>query len=244
MNRKFFIGVAIVGLVAVVGLAASAFAFAAYADSAPLVPRPASAQLASADVTAPVQRLNAALLVIMKSGQHSPFQQRYEALAPVVEQTFDLPAVLQLSIGPRWASLSADEQARLITAFRHYTVANYVTNFDSFSGQSLQVSPDVRSLANGDRIVQTTLAAPGESGHTLSYVMRQTPSGWKAVDVLADGAISQVAVQRSDFRTVLTSGGGAGLVTTLERKIADLSGVVIRHKANDGPGAPRSAAGR
>ena len=202
--------------------------------------------MASADVTAPVELFFRMLRgsATMKSGQHSPFQQRYEALAPVVEQTFDLPAVLQLSIGPRWASLSADEQARLITAFRHYTVANYVTNFDSFSGQSLQVSPDVRSLANGDRIVQTTLAAPGKSGHTLSYVMRQTPSGWKAVDVLADGAISQVAVQRSDFRTVLTSGGGAGLVTTLERKIADLSGVVIRHKANDGPGAPRSAAGR
>jgi phospholipid transport system substrate-binding protein len=194
------------------------------AAAAPFVPRAARAELASVDVAAPVQRLNAALLVIMKSGQRSPFQQRYEALAPVVEQTFDLPAVLQLSVGPRWVSLSADEQARLRTAFRRYTVANYVANFDSFSGQSLQVSPDIRSLANGDRIVQTTIAAPGEAGHTLSYVMRQTPSGWKAVDVLADGSISRVAVQRSDFRTVLTSGGGAGLVTTLERKIADLSG--------------------
>jgi phospholipid transport system substrate-binding protein len=194
------------------------------AAAAPLPPRAATAELASVDVTAPVQRLNAALLVIMKSGQRSPFQQRYQSLAPVVEQTFDLPAVLQLSVGPRWASLSADEQARLRTAFRRYTVANYVANFDSFSGQSLQVSPDIRSLANGDRIVQTTIAAPGEAGHTLSYVMRQTSSGWKAVDVLADGSISRVAMQRSDFRTVLTSGGGAGLVTTLERKIADLSG--------------------
>ena len=54
--------------------------------------------------------------------------------------------------------------------------------------------------------------------------MRQTPSGWKAVDVLADGAISRVAVQRSDFRTVLAGGGGAALVAKLERKVADLSG--------------------
>ena len=75
MNKKLFI------VVATVGLAASAFASTAYADSAPFVPRAASAQLASADVTAPVQRLNAALLAIMKSGQGSRFQQRYEALA-------------------------------------------------------------------------------------------------------------------------------------------------------------------
>jgi phospholipid transport system substrate-binding protein len=194
------------------------------AAAAPLLTRTAQAQPAGTDAAGPVQRLNAALLAIMKSGQRSPFQQRYEALAPVVEQTFDLAAVLELSVGPRWASLSAEEQARLMTAFRRYTVANYVANFDSFSGQSLEISPQIRSLANGDRVVQTTIAAPGEPGHTLSYVMRQTPSGWKAVDVLADGAISRVAVQRSDFRTVLTSGGGAALVAKLERKAADLSG--------------------
>jgi phospholipid transport system substrate-binding protein len=194
------------------------------AVAAALLPRPAAAQLAGADAAAPVQRLTAALLAIMKSGQRTSFQQRFEMLVPVVEQTFDLQAVLTLSVGPRWASLSADEQARLMTAFRRYTVANYVANFDAFSGQSFVVSPDARSLANGDRIVQTTIGSPGEAGHTLGYVMRQTPSGWKAVDVLADGAISRVAVHRSDFRNVLASGGGAALVTTLERKASDLSG--------------------
>jgi phospholipid transport system substrate-binding protein len=185
--------------------------------------RMAAAQSADAEVTAPVQRLNAALLSIMKAGQKVPFQQRYDTLAPVVEQTFDLPAILQLSVGPRWASLSADEQARLMAAFRRYTIATYVANFDSFAGQSLQVSPDIRSLPSGDRLVQTTIASPGRSGHTLGYAMRQTAAGWRAVDVLADGTISRVAVQRSDFRSVLSSGGGAALVATLERKIADLS---------------------
>jgi phospholipid transport system substrate-binding protein len=55
-------------------------------------------------------------------------------------------------------------------------------------------------------------------------VMLQTPAGWKAVDVLADGAISRVAVQRSDFRGLLANGGVAALVLSLERKVADLSG--------------------
>ena len=45
-----------------------------------------------------------------------------------------------------------------------------------------------------------------------------------AVDVLADGSISRVAVQRSDFRRLLSSGGATALIESLNRKISDLSG--------------------
>jgi phospholipid transport system substrate-binding protein len=61
----------------------------------------------------------------------------------------------------------------------------------------------------------------------LAYVMRQTPAGWRAVDVLADGSISRVATQRSDFRGLLSSGGGSALVASLQNKVASLSGGAI-----------------
>jgi phospholipid transport system substrate-binding protein len=54
--------------------------------------------------------------------------------------------------------------------------------------------------------------------------MQQTSSGWKAADVLSAGSISRVAVQRSDFRRVLSQGGGDALLTSLQRKASDLSG--------------------
>src|SRR5689334_14330551 len=183
----------------------------------------AFAQSVSADVTAPVQRLSDALIAAMKAGQQAPFQQRYRMLQPVVAQVFDLSVVLQLSVGPKWASLSADEQALLATAFERYTVANYVANFDSYAGQVFRISPEIRVVANGDRIVQTTLVAASGTTHVLSYVMRQSGAGWRAIDVLADGNISRVAVHRSDFRTVLAAGGGAALLANLERKTADLA---------------------
>jgi phospholipid transport system substrate-binding protein len=44
------------------------------------------------------------------------------------------------------------------------------------------------------------------------------------VDVLAGGSISRVAVQRSDVRRLLESGGGDALLASLQRKTADLSG--------------------
>ena len=41
--------------------------------------------------------------------------------------------------------------------------------------------------------------------------------------VLSDGSISQVAVQRSDFRGLIASGGAPALQAGLERKVANLS---------------------
>jgi len=54
--------------------------------------------------------------------------------------------------------------------------------------------------------------------------MHETPQGWRAVDVLLNGTISQVAVQRSDFRALLTSGGPDALIASLRQKTASLSG--------------------
>jgi phospholipid transport system substrate-binding protein len=45
------------------------------------------------------------------------------------------------------------------------------------------------------------------------------------VDVLTDGTISRVAVQRSDFQQLLQSGGVAAALTAgLQRNVANLSG--------------------
>ncbi|MGD0434360.1 MAG: ABC transporter substrate-binding protein, partial [Acetobacteraceae bacterium] len=156
-----------------------------------------------ADVIAPVQRLDAALLVAMRAGQGTPFEQRYAALAPVVDQTFDLNAVLAGSIGLRWSGLPNDQKAQLLAAFRRYSVASYTASFNHFSGQAFQVLPTVRPVGNGEVIVQSKLVSGDGSVTPLNYVMRNGPSGWKAVDVLVDGSISRVAVQRSDFRSLL-----------------------------------------
>jgi phospholipid transport system substrate-binding protein len=54
--------------------------------------------------------------------------------------------------------------------------------------------------------------------------MHQGPARWQVVDVLTDGAISRVAVQRSDFRSLLMSGGVLALTAELSRKTANLTG--------------------
>lgn len=183
--------------------------------------RPASA---ATDPTAPVQQLDAALLAAMKAGQQAGFARRYAILAPAVEQAIDLDAILHASVGLRWATLTAQERTGLSATFIRYTVSTYAANFDSYSGQSFRILPNTRSLPNGDVIVHTQIIRADGSATPIDYVMRQGPAGWKAVDVLADGAISRVAVQRSDFRALLDRGGVPALEAGLMQKVASLSG--------------------
>jgi phospholipid transport system substrate-binding protein len=186
---------------------------------------PANAQTSGdAAATAPVEQLDNALLSAMKAGNSASFEDRYRALTPVIEKVFNLDAVLAASVGLTWASLPADQKAALAAAFRRYTVSSYATSFNSYNGQSFQVSPTVRTLGNGEVVVNSRLIRADGSSVALDYVMRRGPAGWQAVDVLTDGSISRVAVQRSDFRELLSSGGAPALVEGLQHKVADLSG--------------------
>jgi phospholipid transport system substrate-binding protein len=170
-----------------------------------------------------IRELCDALLRIMKAGSATPFAQRFAMLAPVIDRVLNLPAILQVSVGTAWSSLPADQHAALLTAFRRYTVANYVNSFDNFTGQHFEVSPDTKPLPNGEQLAQTHIISASGESHELDYVLRQD-GGWKAVDVLADGSISRVAVQRSDFRRLIARGGAQALIDSLNQKTTDLSG--------------------
>jgi phospholipid transport system substrate-binding protein len=191
--------------------------------------RHAVAKTAPADAISTIQRFNRALLIAMKSGGQTDFSRRFQALAPEVDQAFDLSAVLSVSVGPGWASFSPDQQSRLLVAFRRYTVASYVANFDGYAGQDFTVSPNTRSAGVDRVVVQSRIVKIGGGANELDYVMKQTPLGWKVVDVLAGGSISRVAVQRSDFRRILSNGGDA-LLASLQRKASDLSGGALVYR--------------
>jgi len=173
-------------------------------------------------VLAPVQRLIDSLLSIMKAGMATPFQLRFATLGPVVDQSFDLATILKESVGSTWATLPPDQQNMLADAFRRYTVASYVNSFDSYNGQRFDVLPQTRTVG-ADQVVQTRLIPKAGESHELDYVVRQGSSGWRVVDVLAEGSISRVAVQRSDFRRLLARGGAQALADSLRAKSADMS---------------------
>ena len=75
---------------------------------------------ADSAAVAPVQQLIDGLTRVMKAGRTVPFSQRFDMLAPVIDRTLDLGAILKASVGAAWDNLPQDQQATLLEAFRRY----------------------------------------------------------------------------------------------------------------------------
>jgi phospholipid transport system substrate-binding protein len=176
----------------------------------------------------PISDLYAVLETVMQMGTRgATFQQRFNQLAPVIDRVFDLDAILRTSVGLRWTSLDDRSQHDLFSVFRTFTIASYTANFDKNGGERFQVLPQIRP-SGVDLIVESKLIPSDGDPIRLDYVMHSGPTGEQIVDVLLNGSISKVAVQRSDFRALLASGSATPLIASLKQKVTDLSGGAMR----------------
>ncbi len=190
-----------------------ALALAGPAASAALLPLAAHAQ-ASDPAATQIQLFDDALLSTMKQGKALGFEGRYHKLDPAVKRAFDLPIMARFAVGPTWTTMSAADQASLLTAFNRFNVSTWANHFDTYEGQHFDLGKvDTRGP---DKLVHTTLASPQGGSNDLTYRMRQTNTGqWKIIDVYFEGSISQLSQQRSDFMSTLQSGGAPALVKKL-----------------------------
>lgn len=157
------------------------------------------------------------LLATMKSGPSLGFAGRRDRLEGVVKRAFDLPQMTRLAVGPRWRSMSPQEQAALVAAFGDYSAATYASRFTHDNGERFVVSPAVTTSSDGT-IVHTQLVPNGDSPVQLDYLMKPVGGGWKIEDVYLSGTISELATRRSEFSSVLDRGGPQALVDALRRK--------------------------
>ena len=163
-----------------------------------------------------VRTLYSVLLGNMKQGRVLGESGRYSRLAPIVDRTFDIPQMTRLAVGPAWETLPQTEQRRLQAAFAHYVTATYADQFDSYSGQQLEVTGERPS--GSEIMVQTKIVKSNGDTTKLDYLMRPDQGSWKISDVYLDGTISQLAVHRSEFYSILRREGVDGLVMALNRK--------------------------
>lgn len=166
---------------------------------------------------APVQSFYDTLLSAMKQGKQLGIKGRYEKLKPVIEQSFDMPGMTRLSVGPAWNTMPEADQKALTTAMTRYTVASYASNFKSFDGEKFVVDP-AATVRGADKVVTSKLIA-GKDTIPFNYRMRQAGGSWKIIDIFLNGYVSQIAKQRSDFSATVQSGGAAAL----EKKLDTLS---------------------
>lgn len=170
-----------------------------------------------------VERLNAALLDVMKSADELGYSGRYERLEPVLEETFHFALMARLATGRAWNEFSDEERERVVELFADMSIANYAARFDDYGGEQFEIEGQ-RPGPRDSVLVQTDLVRTTNEPVGIDYLVREFDDGeWRIIDVFLDSKFSELARQRSEFSSVLRDGGYSRLVATIQDKIAELA---------------------
>lgn len=166
-----------------------------------------------------IEKLHDTLLAVMKK---PGYDGRFTELMAELPKTYDIGFMARMSVGRRqWKQLSPEEQQRWLDSFGKLLAANYAGRFKGFSGHAFKTLGH-EAANNSTLLVRTELLVPGEENVYLNYRMRLDGDTWRIIDVFLNGTVSEVALRRSEYGSVLKRDGFPKLMTTLEAKIADL----------------------
>lgn len=182
-----------------------------------------TAESSDAMVQQPVSTLYKALSKTQgAAGKAMTSQQRYDLLKPAVANSYDLPGILRKTLGGRFDRLDDAQKSALNAAFERFTIAHYVADFKPSANVVFSIDPTITDGVNGTRLVKTTVRGKDDApdaGTVLTYMMADHKGdGWRIMDVLVGGSMSQVAIQRFDFLAQYKLGGAEHLVKTLNAK--------------------------
>jgi len=204
------------------GIAVSALAMPTIL-AVPSVPALAASAAQAAAPVGPVQRLDNALIEVMKDGEALKFEGRYEKLAPVLNAVFDVPAMTKIAVGPMWNDASDADQKEMVEVFGRYMTTMYAARFKGYGGETFDVTGS-KERDGGRVLVLTKLNLKDKEPVELSYLMKGEGDNWHVTDVYYNGSISQLAQLRSEFSAPLRDGGVKNLKSVLEDKIKQLQG--------------------
>lgn len=183
-----------------------------------LTATPSAAQ--EGDPVAVVDALHETLLDMMKNADALGYAGRYERIYPVMLETYDTGFMGRKTVGRHWKKLDDDQKRKWLDTFRRLTAATYAGRFNGWSGQSFETHGS-EPAASDTMIVRTVLRNPEDEDVELNYRMRSTKDGWRIIDIYLEGTVSELALRRSEYSSVLKNDGFEALIDSVNAKIAD-----------------------
>ncbi len=182
---------------------------------------PSNAQ--SNDAVATVDALHAALLDIMKNAESLGFAGRRDRIAPVIHASFDLPFITRFALGRYWQDLGAGDRDAIVDVFSRWTVGHYAARFNGYSGERFTFV-SAETTRRKRELVRTVLEVSDDAAGnvTLDYLLHDKGSGWRIVNVIANG-VSDLSLKRADYGAVIAAQGLGGLIEKLESQIDDFA---------------------
>jgi phospholipid transport system substrate-binding protein len=183
-----------------------------------IVPRIATAEETPSGMVSEFQAL---LIETMKIAESATVRQRYEKLLPGVDNAFHMPLMTQIATGRYWKTATKNERAKVAKAFLRMSVSTLATLFSGYDGEVFE-QVAIKDGPSKTKLVMTDLVKSDKSRINITYVTRAFRGGWRIIDVVVDGGISELKVRQSEYNQVLKKQGVPGLVDLLNSKADEL----------------------
>ncbi len=190
-----------------------------------------------ADVVAPdalIKNTVQDVTTIIKHDQDIQAGNQKKILALVdskVLPNFDFTRMTQLAVGKYWRTATPEQKQSLTNEFRNMLVRTYTKVFTVYRDQAIEVKPLKMAADATDATVQTVISKPGTPPVSVNYEMEKGTGGWKAFDIVIEGA-SMVMSYRGTFASEIQEKGIDGLIKTLADKNAHPSDEGGVHKTS------------
>lgn len=170
------------------------------------------------DAKKPVDHLNQELIALMRGGKQLGYEGRLKKIDPTVRQSFMFEAVAQIALGTHWKKLDEAQKLEFMDKYRELSSATYASQFKEYDGESFEFESG-QELKPGRVVLRYNLAAPKEK-HAFEYHVSQFNGEWRVVNIVVDG-ISDLALRKAQYTSVIDREGFEALIAKLVEKIAD-----------------------
>jgi phospholipid transport system substrate-binding protein len=140
---------------------------------------------------------------------------------------FDFTRMTQLAVGKYWKDANPEQKQALVREFRNMLVRTYTKVFTVYRDQTVEVRPFKMAADVTEATIKTSINKPGAPPIMVDYEMKKTADGWKAFDVISEGA-SLVTIYRGTFTSEIQEKGIDGLIKTLSDKNTNATNVALR----------------
>lgn len=182
-----------------------------------------ASQMACAEAVAPprqaVERLNAALIEVMKDAKRLGYQGRYNKLAPVVKEAFQFETIAQTALGRHWQQLTPNQRQAFVAKLTELSIATYASQFNAYDGQTFRYE-STEDTKPERALVRYTMVVPKGEPVKFEYVVNRSGAKWQIVNIVVDG-ISDLALKKAQYTSIVDREGFDSLLAKLSQKIGD-----------------------
>ncbi len=136
----------------------------------------------------------------------------------LIDNVFNIEKMISMIVGKKWESIEDKKKSFLILQFREYVAKNYFKRFSKIKDLKF-IDQQTEQIKKNILLVSTTLVVNDGKKVNLNidYLLSKNQNEWKVFDVLLDGAVSEIATKKSEFRSFIKKNNIDELINALDK---------------------------